>query len=107
MSDRPPVNRSYYSHDQTPVVTVASPSRPGSPIGIPVRDYETRAETALQFARLIAGFENEQGELPPPYPNYETPPSPTIVISSEDIGIPRSSLEQSEPGTNGSTPSQD
>jgi len=70
-------------------------------MGIPARDYETRAGTALQFARLIAGFENEQGELPPPYPNYEAPPSPAIIVSSEDT------LERTESGTNGNTSSQD
>lgn len=88
MSDRALVNcsnRSAHHPDQIPIVTVASPSSSGEPIGSPIRDYVTRAETSLQFARLIAGFENEQGELPPPYPNYEAPPSPAVVISSEDV----------------------
>lgn len=109
-SDRAPVNRSHCSalgYDQAPIVTVTSPSSPGSSSGGPAQDYEARAETSLQFARLVAGFENEQGEHPPPYPDYEAPPSPAIIISSEDISITQSSLERAEPGTNGSTSSQD
>lgn len=104
------MNRSHWSpllYDRPPPVTVTSPSGSGSSSGGPDQDYEVRAETSLQFARLTAGFENEQGEHPPPYPNYEAPPTPIIIVSSEDINITQSPLERAEPGSSGNTSSQD
>jgi len=109
-SGRASVDRSQWSafpYDQAPVVTVAGPSNPSSPIGGPIQDYEARAETSIQFARLVAGFENEEGELPPPYPNSEVLPSPLLVISSDDMSITPPSLDRAEPSTNGSTSSRD
>lgn len=44
---------------------VSHPVTPGTPPGDPTRDV--RAQTSHRFASLMAGFEDEEGELPPTY----------------------------------------
>jgi hypothetical protein len=77
----------------SPIVSPAHPSRPNTPTrdsprasgpssSIDLNDpqRESRAQASQRFANLIAGFEDEGGELPPTYQSIAGLPGPSRVI---------------------------
>jgi hypothetical protein len=77
----------------TPIVALAHTSTPNTPAGdspraagpsTPVElndpQRETRVQASQRFANLIAGFEDEGGELPPTYQSVAGLPGPSRVI---------------------------
>jgi hypothetical protein len=95
----------------SPIVAPAHPSRPNTPTGdgprvsglsTPVNlddpQRESRVQASQRFANLIAGFEDEGGELPPTYQSVAGLPGPSRVIQ---VAASPSTSQRNQSGSRG------
>ncbi|KIM31493.1 hypothetical protein M408DRAFT_327686 [Serendipita vermifera MAFF 305830] len=90
-------SRPHTPHGDSPRGSV--PSSPIEPIGDPLRD--SRMQASQRFANLMAGFEDEGGELPPTYQSVTGTPADTQPSTHSPLVPPESRRRQNASGSRG------
>ena len=90
-------SRPHTPHEDSP--RGSGPSSPVEPIGDPLRD--SRMQASQRFASLMAGFEDEGGELPPTYQSVTGTPSANQSLPQSPLVPAESRRRQNASGSRG------